>query len=305
MARLTPQLALQLAAPHTWVASIFPVLMAVAFAAVRTQAISVPFTLILLVIAVLMQSAVNTFNDYFDYVKGSDTTDDAVEEHDAVLVYNDLAPKQALNLAIVFLLAAFSLGILCIVRAGWIPLTIALIGAAATLLYSGGKTPLSYLPIGEVVSGFVMGGLLTLASYQVLTLQLDWIVLVWSIPLMIGIALIMMTNNTCDIEKDTDARRHTLPVCLGRKRAQILYRALLIIWMSSLCIIVALWFTKGIVLLPFMILAAHGCVRALFGCSLTPSVRIAAMGQICSANILFGAFYAASVFASGCLQLYC
>ncbi|MFR1639839.1 MAG: hypothetical protein ACLSVD_12190 [Eggerthellaceae bacterium] len=33
----------------------------------------------MLVICVLMQSAVNMFNDYYDYVKGADSADDNVD----------------------------------------------------------------------------------------------------------------------------------------------------------------------------------------------------------------------------------
>ena len=74
--------------------------------------------LTLLLIVILMQSAVNTFNDYYDYVKGTDSAEDNVEESDAVLVYNDINPKSALRLAIGFLVLAFALGIYAIVKAG-------------------------------------------------------------------------------------------------------------------------------------------------------------------------------------------
>ena len=148
-----------------------------------------------------MQSSVNTFNDYFDYVKGSDSAQDNVDPTDAVLVYNNVNPRCALALAVGMLGAAFLLGIYAILVAGWIPLAIAAVGAAIVVLYSGGKTPISYLPIGEAVSGIVMGGLIPLACYHVLTLQFEPLVLIWSVPVIIGIGLIMLTNNTCDVEK--------------------------------------------------------------------------------------------------------
>ena len=72
---LTVRMAVNLAAPHTWPAAIMPTLVAFSAAAV-TGPVSVTMALALLVIVVLMQSAVNTFNDYYDYVKGSDSEED-------------------------------------------------------------------------------------------------------------------------------------------------------------------------------------------------------------------------------------
>ena len=61
--RLTPRMAWQLAAPHTWPAAILPVLVAAAAAAVTTFSISATMVCVLLVICEHKQSAVNTFND--------------------------------------------------------------------------------------------------------------------------------------------------------------------------------------------------------------------------------------------------
>lgn len=120
--RLTPRMAWQLAAPHTWPAAILPVLVAAAAAAVTSFSISATMVCVLLVICVLMQSAVNTFNDYYDYVKGADSADDNVDPTDAVLVYNNVNPRAALALAVGFLAAAFLLGAYVIWIAGWIDL---------------------------------------------------------------------------------------------------------------------------------------------------------------------------------------
>lgn len=296
--KLTPIMAWQLAAPHTWPASILPVLVAASAAYANTGTLSVSMTLALLVICILMQSSVNTFNDYFDYVKGSDSEEDNVEISDAVLVYNNVNPKAALALAVAFLVIAFAIGVYAIWYAGFIPLAIGVFGALIVVLYSGGKTPISYLPIGELVSGFVMGGLIPLACYYVLTLDFNMLALIWAAPSIIGVALIMMTNNTCDIEKDIAAGRSTLPVILGRKRAASLYHALMVAWMASISIIILIWFSRAAVTLPFMILACYPLVLGLWKNPLIAQSRIGAMGQICSLNVALGAFYALALFAS-------
>lgn len=300
--RFTPRMALQLAAPHTWPAAILPCLVAVC-AAAAASGVRPLLAIVLLAICILMQSAVNTFNDYYDFVKGADSADDAVEESDATLVYNDVNPKAALRLAGGFLVAAFALGAYVIACAGWIPLAIGVVGAFFTVVYSAGKTPLSYLPIGEAVSGVVMGGLIPLAVYQALTGDLNWFVLLWAVPEIIGVALIMLTNNTCDIEKDVEAGRKTLPVLLGRAKARALYHGALVAWLVAIALLCAAFFRPGAIVLPFMYLASYPLLKALFANPLVNASRVGAMAQICSVNIALGSFYAAAIAAGGLVVL--
>ncbi len=290
-------MALQLAAPHTWPAAILPCLVATSAAACAAP-ISPIMAMVLLCICILMQSSVNTFNDYYDFVKGADSADDNVAEDDATLVYNNVNPACALRLGIGLLVAAFALGGYVIWCAGWIPLVIGVVGALFVVVYSAGKTPVSYLPIGEVVSGTVMGGLIPLACYQALTGVLNWWMLLWAVPEIIGVGLIMMTNNTCDIEKDIPVGRHTLPTKLGREKARSLYHALVAAWIVSIVAIVGVFFTGGLIVVPFMVLAAIPLLKAMFANPLVAASRIGAMAQICSLNIALGAFYAAAILAS-------
>lgn len=296
-------MALQIAAPHTWPAAILPALIAMACAAANGHAVSAVMALVLLAICILMQAAVNTFNDYYDYVKGSDSAEDNVDPTDAVLVYNNVNPRSALMLAVGFLVVAFALGAYVIWQAGWIPLTIGIVGAIVVVLYSAGKTPISYLPIGELMSGFVMGGLIPLACYQAITKCFDPIMLVWALPTIIGVGLIMLTNNTCDVEKDIESGRKTLPVLLGRSRARTLYHALVWIWIALVIVNVLIWFSGGWPVLVFMLAASIPLLKALLSNPLAPPARIGAMAQICSVNIALGAFYAAAVFAGGAMTL--
>ena len=299
---LTLKMAINLAAPHTWPAAIMPTLVALCVASNSTP-LSVTMSLTLLAIVTLMQSAVNTFNDYYDFVKGSDSADDYVDPSDAVLVYNDVDPKAALKLAIAMLVCAFALGIYAIVKAGFVPLVIALIGALFVVLYSAGKSPISYLPLGEAVSGIVMGGLIPLAVYQVVTGKLDFAMLLLAIPTIIGVSLIMFTNNTCDIERDVPSGRKTLPVLLGRDAAVRWYHIAVIVWIVDIIINVAVVATPGLIVVPFMLLAAYPLVKALFANPMTPERRLQAMPQILSVNIVLGAFYCAALLAPATVTL--
>lgn len=296
--KFTVRMAVQLAAPHTWPAAILPALVATSAAAATGHAISPIMACVLLAICILMQASVNTFNDYYDFVKGTDSADDDVEISDATLVYNNVNPACALRLGIGFLVAAFLLGAYVIWQAGWIPLAIGVVGAVFVVVYSAGKTPVSYLPIGEAVSGGVMGGLIPLACYQALTGDLNWLMLLWAVPEIIGVGLIMMTNNTCDIEKDIPVGRQTLPAKLGREKARNAYHALVVAWLAAIVVLVGVFFTGGLIVVPFMLLAVIPLLKALFANPLNSHSRIGAMAQICSLNIALGAFYAAAILAS-------
>ena len=296
--RFTAKMAFDLAAPHTWPASIAPVAIAASLAIATGYPISATLTIALLGICILMQSSVNTFNDYYDYVKGTDSSDDDVDPTDAVLIYNNVNPTCALVYAIALLVAAFILGVYVIYHAGPIPLVIGVIGAVFVVLYSAGNTPISYLPLGEAVSGIVMGGFIPLACYQVLTGFLTPLAVLWAVPEILGIGLIMFTNNTCDIEKDAAAHRRTLSVLLNREKARRLYHAITWLWLIAIILIVGIFFTRGLIMLPFLLLSTYPLLKALRNNPLAPQSRQAAMSQICSVNIALGAWYAAAILAS-------
>ena len=53
-----------------------------------------------------------------------------------------------------------------------------------------------------------------------------------ALPVMIGIGLIMLSNNGCDLERDLVAGRHTLPCFLGRQRTDLFYRVAIVVWIA-------------------------------------------------------------------------
>lgn len=297
---LTPSLAWQLAAPHTWAAALTPVILSYVYCAVTYSGhMNLLYALILLVIAVLMQSAVNVFDDYFDYKKGTDTRENSsTDTFDAVLVYNNLNPRSVLALGIAYLALAGVLGIYLTIITGWMLLVIGVIGAIIVVAYSGGKTPISHLPIGEVVSGFVMGGLITLACCYVLSGILEPLVLLVALPCIMGIGMILFTNNTCDIDKDTAAQRKTISVILGYRRAKSVYRIAVYVWLLIIVVLIGVFYPAGSPIIVLMLLSAYPSLRALLNNPLMPQSRDAAMAQITSLNVILSVFYALALAAN-------
>lgn len=246
--KMTAKMALNLMAPHTWPASLGPSIFGCTFCIFKGWSLAPWQTLSLICASVLMQSSVNALNDYIDYVKGTDSKSDNLERSDAVLLYENINPKDALMLSIGCLVLAGVLGVLLILSSCLIPLYIGITGALCVIFYSGGRTPISYLPIGELVSGFVMGGLIPLACAAVATCAWHFEIIWYALPFIISIGLIMLNNNGCDIEKDIEANRKTLPVILGREKTRKLQKTAIIIW------IILLW------VLPIMLMGLKGAL---------------------------------------------
>ncbi|MBO6150411.1 MAG: UbiA family prenyltransferase, partial [Clostridium sp.] len=107
-----------------------------------------------------------------------------------------------------------------------------------------------------------------------------------SLPLICGIALIMMSNNGCDIEKDILAGRRTLPTILGREKTLALYRGLVILWLLLLVLAAFLLTGQSGVICPVLLVLFGGKhFRRILGLRLLPEQRILQMKEIAAANL--------------------
>jgi 1,4-dihydroxy-2-naphthoate octaprenyltransferase len=269
----TSKAALELISPPSLVAAVMPVLVGGAAAIGLSLPVPLVFDpraalawVLMLATAVLMQAAVNTLNDYRDFLAGTDTAETVLDEHDASIVYNGIDPKSALRFGIVLLACASVTGAVVVMITGWPLLVVGLAAAVVLVLYSFGPRPISYLPLGELVSGLVMGGLITGATYYAATRSFVPLVFVVAVPPVITIALIMQTNNTCDIERDIEAGRHTLPVLLGRARSVRLARVLswaIPVWIVLALVLISAFLWQSSLLILFGAVAAGCCYLLL------------------------------------------
>lgn len=289
-ARTAEQLLL-LAAPHTWAAAVVPSLLSSVLAYADTKRLDLPMAALVLLACILMQSAANALNDYNDFLKGTDTVENSPDRRDAVIVYG-LSPKTALTAGLAFLLAAAAIGAYICAARGPAPLLIGLLGAAALAWYVSGSRPASYLPVGELLSGFVMGALIPLAGYCAQTGRLRLSLLPETLPVVLGIALIMLTNNGCDTARDSTAGRRTLPCLLGERRTRRLYRWALALWAASpVLIMLAKGAPAGAAVSTAGIALLSGALARQFRLSLGPVARAAAMRGIVRLNALIGLVY--------------
>ena len=267
MAAPAGRVTLRIAINTTTPAAVFltgfaPALLGVLLAIEELGSVSPLLVVLLLAIPSLMNAAVASLNDYFDYVSGNDTAQNIVSEDDGPLAYHRVAdPKPVLYFGVGLLVVAAVMGIYVICVSGPIPAAIGVLGAVIGLTYSGGKFSTSHLPIGEPLSGFTLGGLVPLGVYSALTGRLELMVLYKAIPMMLIVSQFMLVNNTCDMDRDREAGRRTLPIVIGRAAAQRLADVVNIIWMGQLVHVVAAWYEKG---LPVLLAALWMCRKGFF-----------------------------------------
>ncbi len=221
----------------TLFASLLPVLLGSAYALQAYGTFHVFLMMMTLTAMILLQSATNLFNDYMDYKRG---IDGAERTHEKVLVSGEFTTRQVLVIMIIFLVTSIFLGSMIAMNTSWGILIVAAIGLLAAILYSTGPIPISYTPFGEIISGIVMGIGITGTMVFIQTGQFQWNYILISLPTAIYIGYIMFTNNLCDIEKDKEAGRNTLPSLIGFTKSQKIWIGCsLILFLATLGLVLA------------------------------------------------------------------
>jgi len=237
--------------PHTLTASFVPVFLGTTIAlTIEGEMINFPLFLAMLVASMLIQAATNMFNEYYDYKLGLDN------EHSVgiggTIVRHGVAPSTIMAIALSFYGIALLLGIYICATSSWWIAVVGLICMLIGYLYTGGPYPIAYSPFGELVSGTVMGmGIVLIAFFiQTKTVTLEAVLL--SVPSMILVGAIMLSNNIRDIVGDMEGGRKTMAILVGRHNAVYILSLFFIVsylWIVGLVIIEDITYWALIVLL--------------------------------------------------------
>lgn len=207
----------RLARPHTLTAAFIPVFVGTMFAYLNDQVFKIDLFIVMLVASLLIQIAVNMFNEYYDYVRGLDTEKSV--GIGGTIVRDGVAPKTVLRLGFIFFGIAILLGVYICMQTTWWIAVIGLISMIIGYLYTGGPIPIAYTPFGELTSGFLMGTVIMGISYYIQTFTVTIEIILVSLPVAIFIGAIMMANNIRDLDGDKESGRKTVAILLGRKNA--------------------------------------------------------------------------------------
>ena len=203
--------------PHSYPASIAPVLFGTTYALGYEIKFSILKFILFLLACLLIQAATNLFNEYYDYKHGLDKVDS--EGISGSIVKGNLSPKEVMVGALVLYTLAFGLGLILTFMTSIYVLLVGLVCMLAGYFYTGGKYPIAYSPFGEVVSGFFMGTIIIALSFYFQTGYVNADIIVVSLPLFIMIGAILLANNIRDLDNDKESGRRTYAILVGRNNA--------------------------------------------------------------------------------------
>ena len=203
--------------PHSYPASIAPVLFGATYALGYESKFSILKFILFLLACLLIQAATNLFNEYYDYKHGLDKVDS--EGISGSIVKGNLSPKEVMVGALVLYALAFGLGLILTFMTSVYVLLVGLVCMLAGYFYTGGKYPIAYSPFGEVVSGFFMGTIIIALSFYFQTGYVNADIIIVSLPLFIMIGTILLANNIRDLDNDKESGRRTYAILVGRNNA--------------------------------------------------------------------------------------
>lgn len=198
--------------PKTLPATVSPILLGTALA--YAEGFFNPFIFLMTLLTGLgVQITANLANDYFDFLKGADTSD---RKGPIRVTQAGLLSLSAMKKGIIISVLCTALLGLYLIYIGGIPfaclLSISLLSAIA---YTGGPYPLAYLGLGDVFVLIFFGPVAVLGTYTLQTQSLSWD------PAFVGFAIgglsseILFINNLRDKDEDVKADKKTLIVRFG------------------------------------------------------------------------------------------
>lgn len=277
---------LMLTRPHTLTASFVPVFVGTAsvlfFADIRWG-----MFFLMLIATILIQSATNMFNEYYDFKRGLDS-------HESVgiagaIVRNGMSPRLVLTIALIFYGIAAVIGIIITINSSWWILIIGAVSMAVGYLYTGGPFPISWTPFGEIFAGFFMGTVIIMITFYIHTGTLHVFPLLMSIPPAITIGLLNMANNIRDRRKDKESGRKTFVILVGKPFA-VMTSAALLLFSYIFLIYIAFFTAMGSVFLLIPLLSVPLAIKTiiLMRKGDTPIELIPAMASMGKLNTIMG-----------------
>ena len=189
--------------------------------------------------AMLLQVGSNLANDYFDFIKGSDTHE---RKGPTRVMQAGLATPLQMKLAITAVfLAALGVGAYLVFQGGLVILAIGLVSIFCALAYTAGPYPLAYLGLGDIFVFVFFGPLAVCGTVFLQTGLWSSTAFLMSLPMGLLAIAILTVNNVRDYREDQKASKKTVVVRFGERYGRIQYSLCL-----ALCFIFpVIYFVSG------------------------------------------------------------
>lgn len=248
---------LKLVEIQTKIASLFPFLLGALFSSTYFKSFNVMNTFVFFIAMLLFDMTTTAINNLMDYQKAKDKR---YKKETNIIGQQNISEKTIIQVIIIMLSIASLLGLWLVTQT---TILLLFMGGACFIVgifYTFGPVPISRMPLGEVLSGLVMGfGIFFITVYvnvestallnlgfrgTTFLLTGNYLAIVKiafvSLPTVFLIANIMLANNICDLEQDISNHRYTLPFYIGKRKAILLFNVLM--YFSYAVIILAVIF---------------------------------------------------------------
>ena len=188
---------------------------------------------------VILHAATNLINDVYDVRSGVDERDVSTARYRPhPLLEGDLQPNRVRGVALILYVVAVAIGVHLAAARGWALFWIGSVGVLASIAYTAPPLKYKYKALGEFSVFLMWGPLMVEGAYfvqrQSFSLEAFWV----SLPFGVLVALVLLINNTRDIDHDRRKGIVTLPILIGQRNGLRLYVSLIvlaylsILWMS-------------------------------------------------------------------------
>lgn len=238
--------------------------------------------------SILFHAGTNVVSEYYDYLHAVDRTD--TYGGSRVLVEHLITPKEVLRGGIVLFAVGFVLGLILVAFRGAPVFWLGVVGLLGGFFYSGKPIGYKYIALGDFLVFTLMGPLMVIGSYYVLTGTYNSTVLYVSLPIGCLVAAILHSNNLRDIVFDGRANVRTVANLLGLKAAKVEYFLLIGAAYASVIIMVVTGTVGVWALIVFLSLPpALKNLKSILGARLDNVAAIAMIDvQTAQHHMLFG-----------------
>ena len=206
--------------PYAYSASLVPVAIGGLYArSAGTEFSGLRFG-VALAAGVLLHTAANLWNDYFDFKGGVDRKGGGIGS--GVLVHGEMTPARCFGGATICAALGGLAGLWLASQVGWGLVWLGLAGLVGAFAYSAGPLSPKHHALGEVWVFLMMGVGMTLGGTMAQTGRFSWGAVASCVPAALLMTLLLYANNLRDMDSDRAAGLRTLPMLFGPIEAKAL-----------------------------------------------------------------------------------
>lgn len=200
--------------PKTLLAAVVPVMVGSALA-ISIDKFFLPYSVLALLCAILIQVGTNFTNDLYDFLRGSDTVK---RKGPRRVLASGLITVNEMRTAIILVFSlTFLFGLYLVFSVGILILWVGIFSIVAGIIYTAGPFPLAYNGLGDLFVFIFFGVIGTMGTFYLHTQEFSLLSFIVSIPVGALITNILVVNNFRDIEEDRESNKKTLAVILGKE----------------------------------------------------------------------------------------